>query len=267
VVKETLKGPGAGSNGFLILRPSDEAKTSMLAGKKDTAAQGERNLFISKSSIDEPMNKSSKSMTESGSAGSFEELKELSGYPVLSAEFQSQMNFYLQAARLSWSNVPPRRLAAQSISLKKFSQKMLALLDKDIEKSMYTENYANPSETTRDRIRNRFIFQHTVDTITALGKAAIMHKKEGVVALAASLQDWAEKYLSPEPSFFTKPMDSVVREYMDAEPRLVALAQITGKTILPIQEGAEAAKASIVKRTEAVCKDMAANLKEKKKPK
>ena len=114
--------------------------------------------------------------------------------------------------------------------------------EKEIRQSFQEEDYDTASERLHNRFRNEYIFIHLMDMVIQLDEAALRENRIGVFSLCKNVRDWMSSRVIEDKDYFRKTNRENVQAYMDAEPRFVALSQLVGLPILPLDRGAEAAK-------------------------
>ncbi len=185
-------------------------------------------------------NKNLSAMNKSGSAS--EGLSAEPGYPNYSADFQDEVHLFVSAAQGVPEQASSVQAGRESDALRSFRKAAMERYEKEIRQSFQEEDYDTASERLHNRFRNEYIFIHLMGTVIQLNEAALRENRIGVFSLCKNVRDWMSSSVIGDRDYFRKTNRENVRAYLDAEPRFVALSQLVSLPILPIDQGAQAAK-------------------------
>ena len=176
--------------------------------------------------------------------------------------FRSQVELYKQLALNSPMEVPKKDQDEHKKDLDFLRKELGKILDEEI-LDFSNEDFQNPDQYFYQRVAALTTFMYLFDKLLELGEAVNRKKTVGIYSIYDEVMAGLFGLLSVH--FFVRPLNEVIRDYLEVEPILVACAELTERDLEPIQDAGDLYEKKLTERVEKIIEPAKASKKKSSK--
>ncbi len=178
--------------------------------------------------------------------------------------FRSQVELYKQLAQNSKLQVPKDGQDEHKKDLKFLRDELPKIFNAELD-DFSRENFDEPDQYFYQRVAALTTYMYLYDKLLELGEAVHEKKTVGIYSIYDEVMAGLFGLMSV--NFFTRPLNEVIRDYLEIEPIIVACAELTDIELEPIQSVVELYREKLSDKVGAILEPETKKSKVKAKPK